>query len=83
MSNGIKPVINIGKDGINTAVLESIDTALEARELIKINVLENAPITSRDAAIEIAGTLKAEPVQVIGKKFVLYRRSTKRPTIEL
>ncbi|MDI6601897.1 MAG: YhbY family RNA-binding protein [Thermoanaerobacteraceae bacterium] len=83
MANGIKPVVNIGKDGIDETVLSSIDKALEARELIKINVLENAPISSRDAIRYIADELKAEPVQVIGKKFVIYRRSTKKPGIEI
>ncbi len=83
MSNGIKPVANIGKDGVDENVLASIDAALEARELIKVNVLENAPGTCKETAREVAAALKAEPVQAIGNKFVLYRRSVNKPGIVL
>nr|WP_238988802.1 YhbY family RNA-binding protein [Calorimonas adulescens] len=83
MANGIRPVVNIGKDGINETVLASIEDALEARELIKINVMENSPISIKDAIDLITEKLKAEPIQVIGKRFVIYRRSTRKPRIEV
>ena len=50
---------------------------LTARELIKVGVQENAPLTAREACEEVADLLGAEPVQVIGKKFVIYKRNKK------
>ncbi len=83
MSNRIKPTVNIGKEGINESVISSINAALEARELIKVNVLDNSPAASKSAAREVAAAAKAEVVQVIGNKIVLYRRSSQKPVIEL
>ena len=66
-------------------MLRGISDALEARELIKLRVLENSGITSREAADELSEKLGAEVVSVIGSRFVLYRRSSvlKNRKIEL
>lgn len=76
-------IFQIGKGGITDESILQISNALEARELIKVKVLETSPYTAREAAEEVASATGAECVQVIGNKFVLYRRSEKKPKIEL
>ena len=63
--------------------MKQASDALEARELIKGRVLENSPYTAREAAQLLAEAAQAEPVQVIGNRFVLYRRNKKDPKIVL
>lgn len=74
-ANSIKACYYIGKDGITDSVLAGIEEALRPRELIKVGVQENSPVTAREACAEVAEALGAEPVQVIGRKFVIYRRN--------
>jgi len=76
-------ILQIGKGGITANVVAQLNSALEARELVKGRVLENALLTPRAACDELAEACGAEPVQVIGSRFVLYRRSRKEPRIEL
>ena len=66
--------LEIGKGEISDAMLDSIDEALEKRELIKISVLETADLTAKDAAEMIAAATGSEVIQCIGRKFVLYRK---------
>ena len=68
---------------MNGQIIKQADDALTARELIKGKVLESAGQTPRDAAQEIAQAVNADVVQVIGSKFVLYRKNRKEPKIEL
>lgn len=82
-ANGVPALYQIGKDGITENILKQFDEALEARELIKIHILESALLETRDTADELARLLKAEPVQSIGSKVVLYRQSEKNPRITL
>lgn len=75
-ANSLEPLFQIGKGGISEALLKQTDDALRARELIKLKVLlESSPITTRQAADEIAAALNAEVIQVIGGVIVLYRES--------
>ena len=83
MANGLDPIFQIGKGGIGENTAEQIGLALQARELIKINVLETADVTAREAADALAKMLSAEVVQCIGRKFVLYRESEENKRIEL
>lgn len=78
MAQNIKPVTQVGKGGISDTLIESLSQALEARELIKISVLNNADDDARDIAENLADLLNAEVVAVIGKKIVLYRKSSKK-----
>ncbi|MCD8211769.1 MAG: ribosome assembly RNA-binding protein YhbY [Oscillospiraceae bacterium] len=75
MANSLDTILYVGKEGIGENLIAQADSALEARELIKGKVQENAPVTSREAAEEIARAARAEVVQVIGSRFVLYRES--------
>ena len=75
-------IFQIGKGGITETMCRDIGEALRKRELIKLRVLENSGYTAREAGEEIAQATGAELVQVIGSKFVLFRRNPKDPVIE-
>ncbi|MBR4116483.1 MAG: ribosome assembly RNA-binding protein YhbY [Clostridia bacterium] len=83
MANDFETILQVGKMGISENTVKQVDDALEARELIKMSVLETCPVTSRDAAEELAKQTKADVVQVIGRKFILYRESKDNKTIKL
>lgn len=83
LANTIDTIVMVGKGGMNDQIIKQADDALTARELIKGKVLESAGQTSRQAAQEIAQAVKADVVQIIGSKFVLYRKNSKEPKIEL
>jgi RNA-binding protein len=76
-------IIQIGKGGITDSVVDSVNAALKARELIKGKVLESSMLTAREACEALCESCKAEPVQVIGTKFVIYKRNEKEPKIIL
>ena len=77
-------LFQLGKDGITDTFLSGCDSALTARELIKLSVLKTAPLTAREAGEEVASRLGAEFVAAIGNKFILYRYSkNKSEHIEL
>lgn len=83
MSNDMQAIMQVGKGGITENLLKTVSDALEARELIKLTVLENSGMTTKDAANDIADALGADVVSVVGKKFVLYRESENNKKIEL
>jgi RNA-binding protein len=83
LANGLDSILIVGKGGIDANILKQADDALAARELIKGSVLETSPVTPREAADRIAGGTGADTVQVIGSRFVLYRRNEKEPKIVL
>lgn len=76
-------IIQIGKGGITDNLVMSVADALKARELVKGKVLESSLLTAREACDELCERCGAEGVQVIGTKFVLYKRNDKAPKIEL
>lgn len=76
-------IMQIGKGGLNDNLIKTVSDALEARELIKLRVLENSDYTPREAADALSEKLNAEVVTVIGTKFVLYRESEKNKKISL
>lgn len=73
-ANGLETIVHVGKDGLTDNLIGQADGALEARELVKCRVLEAAPLTAGEAARELAKRTRSEVVQVIGRRFVLYRR---------
>jgi len=79
----IDAIFQIGKGGLTDNIISQLDEALEARELVKVKVLEACSQTARELSTELASSLNAELVQVIGRNIVLYRRSVKKPRIEL
>ena len=76
-------IMQIGKGGIGENLVKTVSDALEARELIKLSVLENSGEEARDVAEELAAAVGAEVVGVVGKKVILYRESEKKKRIEL
>ncbi len=83
LANTIKPIFQIGKNGIAPNQTKSISDALESRELIKINVLKNSPEDDvLEIANDIANRTQSEVIQVLGNKITLYKK-VKKPKIEL
>ena len=76
-SNSLEAIYQIGKNGIEKNLLVGIDEALEAHELIKITVHETSEKTAREVADILSSSLKADTVQVIGRKIILYRLNKK------
>lgn len=83
LATSAETILMLGKGGIGRDVVRQADDALTAREMIKGKVLETAPVSAREAADRLAEQTGAEVVQVIGSKFVLYRRNEKEPKINL
>ena len=81
IANSLETILQVGKGGISEQVVKQADDALEAREIIKGKVLENAPAFAREVAEELAAATNSDVVQVIGTKFVLYRKNKKNPKI--
>lgn len=83
LANGLDPIFQIGKGGIDDNFLKQLEEALEAREIIKLKVLENSGFAAREASDVICGEIGCEGIQAIGNKVVLYKKSEKKPKIEL
>ncbi len=81
LAQKIEPITQVGKLGVNDALIEGLDKAIEKRELIKITVLENSGYVPKEAGFEIAERLDAEFVCATGRKLVFYRRSS-NPKVE-
>lgn len=81
----IDPIFQLGKSSITPENTKAIAEALEARELIKINVLQNCADDPKEIASIIAERTHSQVVQVIGKKIVLYKeaKDEKKRKIEL
>ena len=83
LANNMDPIFQLGKNGIEETFLKQLEEALEARELIKIKVLENSGLAAREASNTICEKIGCEGIQAIGSKRVLYKKSSKKPKIEL
>lgn len=83
LGNEMTPILQIGKGGISETVITQTEETLEARELVKGRVLPNCLEDVKIVAEELAEKTNAELVQVIGRNFLLYRESQKKPMIEL
>lgn len=83
LGNELEPIVQIGKGGISLNLIQQVDEALEARELLKVRVLKNALVEVRDAAEELADATDADVVQVIGNIILLYREALEDPKIQL
>lgn len=83
MANTLEPIVHVGKGGLNENLIKQADDALQARELIKGTVLETCPMDAKEALQALCEATRAEPVQAIGRRFVLYRMNRKEPKIVL
>lgn len=73
----IEPIFQIGKNGLSDATINELSNVLEAREMIKINVLKNSDVEPKTFINDLCKSLKAEPVSCVGNKMVIYRRSSR------
>lgn len=78
LANGLQPVFIIGKEGVTEETIKQLALVLEARELIKVKILETALLDAKECGNEIAAELEADCVQAIGSKFVLFKRAIKK-----
>ncbi|MDU5080608.1 RNA-binding protein [Tissierella sp. P1] len=83
IANTMDPIFQVGKNGITENFIKQVEDALEARELVKIKVLNNSLLDATEVASQIAEEIDAEFVQSIGNKFVLYKESRENKKIEL
>lgn len=83
LANTLDTILIVGKGGVDGDVLKQADDALTARELIKGKTLESSPLSPRETADLIARETSSEVAQVIGSKFVLYRKNEKESKIVL
>ncbi|MBQ9545017.1 MAG: ribosome assembly RNA-binding protein YhbY [Clostridia bacterium] len=83
LANPLTSKYQFGKNDLNDNFIKQIDAALEANELIKITVLETAPLSPRELSDKLCGLTGAEGIQVIGSKVVLYRESKENKKIEI
>lgn len=83
MAHHLDPIFQVGKGGVNNNLIKQIKEALEARELIKVSILQNCDVDKQEVANVLAEGAEAELVQLIGKTVVLYKESTEHKEIEL
>ena len=81
MANTLETILYIGKDGSGENTVRECDEALEARELIKGCVQQGCPLDAREALTELCEKTNAEPIQHIGRRFVMYRPSRQHPKL--
>ena len=81
LANSVTAILQIGKNGINDNLIKQVDDALEARELIKVSVLETAPEEKRILAEDLASSPNSILVQIVGNKITLYRARKKNSKI--
>ncbi len=75
LANSYETILLVGKNGVGDEVIKQADEALEAREMIKGKVHETCELTPREVCTILCEKLNAEPIQVIGTKFVIYRQN--------
>jgi RNA-binding protein len=84
LAHPLKPILQVGKEGLTDAVARGVEDALHTRELLKIKVLESAPADAREIGAALAAAIDgAELVQVIGRTAVIYRAHPEAPEITL
>ncbi|MBQ1878131.1 MAG: YhbY family RNA-binding protein [Erysipelotrichaceae bacterium] len=83
LANTVRPLVMIGKNGLNENVIASIDEVLDAHELVKISVLNNCEIPASELAIDISVSCHCDIVSQLGRKITVYRKNLKEPVIRL
>jgi RNA-binding protein len=77
LANSLEPIFQVGKSALSPELSAGIDEALEARELVKLSVLNNCAEEPKEIAETLAGRTRSDVVQVVGRKIVLYRKAKK------
>lgn len=79
----LNPIFQVGKGGVNDNLIKQIIDALEARELIKVSVLQNCEEDRNDVGLALSKGAKAELVQIIGNTIILYKESRENKQLRL
>lgn len=79
----LNPIFQVGKGGVNDNLIKQIGEALEARELLKVSVLQNCDEERDDVASQLSRGARAELVQIIGNTIVLYKESRENKQLQL
>lgn len=82
-AHALEPVVSVGKEGITPNLIGAVEQALLTHELIKVRVLEGAPLERQEVADTLPGTVKAELVGLIGRIVILYKRHPNKPKLSL
>lgn len=77
IAQGRRALFQMGKEGVTPNLIKTLKDSLEAHEIVKISMLKTCPADPREAALDISAGTHSEIVQVIGRTFILYRRSKK------
>jgi RNA-binding protein len=83
LAHSLKPMAQLGKDGLSEAFVNQLSELLDLHELVKVNVLDNSSEDAQEVALEVVKLLDAEFVQCIGHKFIIYRQSRTNPMLEI
>ncbi len=83
LGHSLEPTVFFGKAGLTENIQKELDRGLESRELTKVKLQEGCSLDVKTLANEMALKLNAEFVQAMGRKFILYRKSSENPRIEL
>ncbi len=84
VAHSLKPILQVGKDGVSDRALAAIGEAFNTREILKVKVLDSAPADARGTAEELVSGLEgAQLVQIIGRTLVLYRPDPEEPGFDL
>ncbi|MBQ2685586.1 MAG: YhbY family RNA-binding protein [Erysipelotrichaceae bacterium] len=83
LANTLKPLVQIGKSGLNEIIIVSVDEVLEAHELCKISILNTCPQETGEIALDLSSATNSDIVSQLGRKIVLFRRNLKKGTITL
>lgn len=81
-ANQMKPIFQVGKTGVNENMIKQMDEAIDKRELIKLSVLQNCPLSKEEVAEQLSNQTASEIVQIIGNNIVLYRKSKDNKLLE-
>lgn len=83
LGHELRPIVQLGKDGIDDGLVAAVDAALATHELVKIKVGESANLDRHAAADTVAARTKSEVAQVLGNTVLLYRARDEDPEIKL
>jgi RNA-binding protein len=82
-AHSLDPLVSLGKEGITENLVSAVTDALLAHELIKVRVLDNAPVSRQEAAEDLPTQAKAELVGLVGRILILYKRHPHKPKLTL
>lgn len=83
LAHPMKPIINIGKNGLSDALYKQVVEGLLQHELLKVKILESCPTDKKECATQVSENTESHIVQVIGRTIVLYKTNPEEPSIEL